>query len=447
MSEKTILLAEDDASIRLVVSQTLISAGFQVRATASPDALERWVRGGEGDAVVTDVFLNDTEIFTRLPSLKLARPELPFIVMSAQNTILTAATAAEQGAYEYLPKPFDIDALVDTVRRALKAPKSSQDLAPASRQTANDATLPLIGRSDVMQEVYRIMTRVMSTDLPILIEGEAGTGKSLAARAIHDLGRRGEHAFHAVTKASLSGNSPLPTPPVGATVFLDEVGDYSSAEQAAVLDLLDRSPGVRVIASSRKPLLALVDEGAFRNDLYYKLAVVRLAMPPLRDRKSDIPELSKALILRAGAHGLPPKTLEPAAIDLLSAYDWPGNVRELESVILRLCALAPATAISAADVERDVRADSVASGEVHEGLEADIDALLRRSVMGTLMNTKDSEDESGRVYQDVIEQVERPLISLALQVTSGNKVRAASLLGVNRNTLRAKINGLGIDTD
>ncbi|MEO0755030.1 MAG: response regulator, partial [Pseudomonadota bacterium] len=215
MSEKTILLAEDDASIRLVVSQTLISAGFQVRATASPDALERWVRGGEGDAVVTDVFLNDTEIFTRLPSLKLARPELPFIVMSAQNTILTAATAAEQGAYEYLPKPFDIDALVDTVRRALKAPKSSQDLAPASRQTANDATLPLIGRSDVMQEVYRIMTRVMSTDLPILIEGEAGTGKSLAARAIHDLGRRGEHAFHAVTKASLSGNSPLPTPPVG----------------------------------------------------------------------------------------------------------------------------------------------------------------------------------------------------------------------------------------
>ncbi|MEL6387081.1 MAG: sigma-54 dependent transcriptional regulator [Pseudomonadota bacterium] len=447
MSEKTILLAEDDASIRLVVSQTLISAGFQVRATASPDALERWVRGGEGDAVVTDVFLNDTEIFTRLPSLKLARPELPFIVMSAQNTILTAATAAEQGAYEYLPKPFDIDALVDTVRRALKAPKSSQDLAPASRQTANDATLPLIGRSDVMQEVYRIMTRVMSTDLPILIEGEAGTGKSLAARAIHDLGRRGEHAFHAVTKASLSGNSPLPTPPVGATVFLDEVGDYSSAEQAAVLDLLDRCPGVRVIASSRKPLLALVDEGAFRNDLYYKLAVVRLAMPALRDRKSDIPELSKALILRAGAHGLPPKTLEPAAIDLLSAYDWPGNVRELESVILRLCALAPATAISAADVERDVRADSVASGEVHEGLEADIDALLRRSVMGTLMNTKDSEDESGRVYQDVIEQVERPLISLALQVTSGNKVRAASLLGVNRNTLRAKINGLGIDTD
>jgi len=446
MKEKTVLLAEDDASIRLVVSQTLVSAGYQVRATASPDALERWVRGGEGDVVVTDVFLNDTEIFDRLPGLKLARPEMPFIVMSAQNTILTAATAAEQGAFEYLPKPFDIDNLVDTVRRALKTPKSSEALAPGTRRVADEATLPLIGRSDAMQEVYRVLTRVMSTDLTVLIEGETGTGKSLAARAIHDLGRASGGGFHVLGRAALAAGGPGARLPADVTTLhLDELSDFTADDQATLLAVLDAHPGVRIVASSRRPLSPLVEAGSFREDLYYRLAVVRLTMPPLRQRKSDVPELAKSLLLRASKRGLPQKTLEPAALDLLTAYDWPGNVRELDSVISRLCVLAPASSISAQDVEREVRAGLAVKGEGGRGLEAEVEALLRRHLIGTLMSA--GEEDTGRVYQEVIEQVERPLISLALQVTSGNKVRAASLLGVNRNTLRAKINGLDIGTD
>ncbi len=446
MKDKTVLLAEDDASIRLVVSQTLVSAGYQVRATASPDALERWVRSGEGDIVVTDVFLNDTEIFERLPGLKLARPDLPFIVMSAQNTILTAATAAEQGAFEYLPKPFDIDNLVDTVRRALKVPKSSEALAPMARRVADEAGLPLIGRSDSMQDVYRVMTRVMSTDLTILIEGETGTGKTLAARAIHDLGRASHGLFHSLGRADLSPSAAGRHLPDGVTTLcVDEVSDFTADEQAQLLSVLDANPDVRVIASSRKPLAPLVEEGRFREDLYYRLAVVRLTMPPLRQRKSDIPELARSLLLRAAQRGLPQKSLEPGAIELLAAYDWPGNVRELDSVICRLCALAPAASISTQDAERELRAGLAISADGGSGFESEIEALLRRHVIGTLMSTR--EEETGRVYQDVIEQVERPLISLALQVTSGNKVRAASLLGVNRNTLRAKINGLGIGVD
>ena len=452
MAEKTVLLAEDDASIRLVVSQTLVSAGYGVRATASPDALERWIREGQGDVVVTDVYLGDTPIFDRLPSLRLARPDLPFIVMSAQNTILTAATAAEQGAFDYLPKPFDIDVMVDTVRRALKTPKGADSLAPETRRTIDEAGLPLIGRSDAMQEVYRIISRVMNTDLTVLIEGEPGTGKDLAARAIHDLGRGASGRFYQLDASSLANlRGREPDLEDVTTLYLDEVGDLSPSAQSQLMGILRQLGEVRVIASTRSGLSRLVDEGRFREDLFYRLGVVRLFMPPLRLRKEDIPELARALLVRASNKGLTARTLEPSAFDLLTAYDWPGNVREMENIILRLCAMSAAPSISARDVERELRASSYAELPREGGFESEIEALLRRHVMSSLMQAGEvgssEEDSDAKVYQTVIESVERPLISLALQVTSGNKVRAAALLGLNRNTLRAKINGLGIDED
>ena len=248
MTQKTVLLAEDDASIRLIVNQTLVTAGYAVRATSSPEALERWVRNGEGDIVVTDVYLTDTPIFELLPSFKLVRPELPVIVMSGQNTILTAASAAQHGAYDYLPKPFDIDQLTDLVGRALTDTKPAAAANPVKKVNgdASNSGLPLVGRSAVMQDVYRTISRVMNTDLTVLIEGESGTGKELAARAIHDLGQSRPGAFYSLDLATrpaqdvsqeLFGTKDNPGVAYDreATIYLDEVGDLSQEAQTQLV--------------------------------------------------------------------------------------------------------------------------------------------------------------------------------------------------------------------
>lgn len=459
MANKTVLLAEDDASIRLIVNQTLVAAGFEVRATSSTDALQRWVNNGEGDVVVTDVYLGDTSIFDILPSLKRARPDLPVIVMSGQNTILTAASAAEHGAFDYLPKPFDIDALSSLVERALKGQAktaSARNLNPEAQRAISDAGLPLIGRSDAMQEVYRIIAKVMNTDLTVLIEGESGTGKELAAKAIHQLGTSKEGQFVSLDLAALppaeisrhlfgDGEAGGAVHQTGGTLYLDEIGDLPAEAQTQLVKLMRDFSGVRLVASSRRNLARLVDEGKFREDLFYRLDVVRLTMPPLRLRKDDIPELARAFLIRAKNQGLSLKTFEKSAIDLLMAYDWPGNVRELENLVLRLAVLSPDQTISLRDVERELRAGAVKQKESNIGLEQEMKTLLHRYVMGELIAHGDSDDST--VYSKVIDQVERPLIRLALSVTAGNKVKAAQLLGMNRNTLRAKINALGIADD
>ena len=450
MSQKTVLLAEDDASIRLIVNQTLVSAGYTVRATSSPEALERWIRNGEGDVVVTDVYLTDTAIFELLPSFQLVRPDLPIIVMSGQNTILTAASAAQHGVFDYLPKPFDIDLLVDLVDRALKAPNKTK---PAIPTHLDDPSLPLTGRSEPMQEVYRIITRVMNTDLTVLIEGESGTGKELAARAIHELGSQGKGEFYALDLAAMStqqvnrdlfgnGDKSGIAYQSDATIYLDEVGDLPAEAQTQLVKLMREDGGARIIASTRQPLSSLIDSGAFREDLYYRINVVRIDMPPLRRRKDDIPELVRTFLIRAERRGLSEKQVDPAAMDLMLAYDWPGNVRELENLIFRLVALSPDNTISQRDIERELRAESMKELANSTSFEAEVEALLHRFVMADLLKGAEAGE---KIHQDVLERVERPLIRLALSVTSGNKLRTAALLGVNRNTLRARINVLGLD--
>lgn len=452
MSQKTVLLAEDDASIRLIVNQTLVGEGYTVRATSSPEALERWVRNGEGDIIVTDVYLTDTPIFDLLPSFKLARPDLPIIVMSGQNTILTAASAAEHGAFDYLPKPFDIDQLSETVARALKAGAAPKAKALSVAGSAMPEGLPLVGRSEPMQNVYRIISRVMNTDLTVLIEGESGTGKEVAANAIHNLSSERTGTFHSIDLATMSaddineklfgkdGKSGL-AHEAGSTLYLDEVGDLPLTSQTQLVKLLRENGGARIIASTRKPLSLLVDEGAFREDLYYRMNVVRLELPSLRIRKEDIPELVSTFLLRAEKRGLSRKKVETGAMDLLLAYDWPGNVRELENLIFRLAALSSDPAISKRDIEREIRAESLKDLKEQKTLEQEIETLLNRHVMADLLQSV-GEDE--RIHQKVMEQVERPLIKLALTITAGNKLKTAALLGLNRNTLRARMRSLGL---
>jgi two-component system nitrogen regulation response regulator GlnG len=465
MSGPTILVADDDASVRLVISQTLAQDGYHVRSTNTMSALWRWIQAGEGDLLITDVYMPDESIFDLLPQIRRLRPDLPVIVISAQSTVITAAQASEHGAYDYLPKPFDIDKLAETVRRALQK-KPMKGLEPNERRAEKDESLPLIGRSKPMQSVYRVISRVMNNDLTVLLEGESGTGKDLTARAIHQLGKRKTGPFVAVSLAALQreqveeelfgdGKDAARKGKVreadGGSLFLDEVGDMPLEAQTRLVRFLQdgrfASSGedldVRIIASTKHDLRALVDQGLFREDLYYRLNVVSLVLPPLRERKEDIPDLASAFLVRAKKEGLPEKQLDKSAFDLLVAYDWPGNVRELENVIRRLSALSPEPVISAKEVERELRANtSRATGE--KEFEQEIEALLSRHFISALSADPEKDAEAGQIYQTVIEQVERPLIKLALAATSGNKVRAAALLGLNRNTLRSKINGLGV---
>lgn len=467
MSGPTILVADDDASVRLVISQTLAQEGYHVRSTNTISALWRWIQAGEGDLLITDVYMPDESIFDMLPQIRRARPDLPIIVISAQSTVLTAAMASEHGAYDYLPKPFDIDKLSDTVRRALqKRPQRGVDVG--GKKAERDEALPLIGRSQPMQSVYRVISRVMNNDLTVLIEGESGTGKDLAARAIHQLGRRKKGPFIAVSLAALerdqierelfgsfgdNGGGGRVLEADGGTLFLDEVGDMPLEAQTRLIRFLQDGRfvasgdtlDVRIIASTKHDLRSLVDQGLFREDLYYRLNVVALSLPPLRDRKEDIPDLAAAFLVRAKKEGLPEKQLDKSAYDLLVAYDWPGNVRELENVIRRLSALSPEPIISAREVERELRSSTSRDSDTRD-FETEVENLLSRYFVADLNEGANQEGEGGQIYQTVIEQVERPLIRLALAATNGNKVRAAALLGLNRNTLRSKINSLGVQS-
>lgn len=448
-----ILLADDDANLRLVLSQALTKEGYGVRATASLSTLAKMVRDGEGDLVISDVYMGDDCLFDALPALRAARPELPVIVMSGQSTVMTAVSAAGAGAYDYVPKPFDLDDLIEAVRRALaKGPEAKVRAQAAAAE--REERLPLIGRSAAMQDVYRVLARSAATDMIVLIEGETGVGKEAAARAIHQFSRRKAAPF---VRVSLSGAGPAEAADAlfgadgeaaragGGTLFVDDVDQCSRESQAALERFLDRrangaSADVRVIAAASRPLGPLSMEGVFRPDLYYRLAVVTLRMPPLRDRLEDIGDLARAFLVRARREGLPEKAIDAAAIETLKTHTWPGNVRELENLLHRVAALRPEKLIGAREIAEEMAASAQApTGAAAESLE---DAI--RPHLGALLAGAAPAGEGEGVYDRVLQSVERPLIELALQTTRGNQIRAAGILGINRNTLRKKIQALGL---
>ncbi|HWU26411.1 MAG TPA: nitrogen regulation protein NR(I), partial [Rhizomicrobium sp.] len=384
MPAGTILVADDDAAIRTVLNQALGRAGYDVRTTATAAGLWRWVASGDGNLVITDVVLPDENGFDLIPRIKRARPDLPVVVMSAQNTILTAITAAERGAFEYLPKPFDLKELTSVVQRALQGAQTRREVAQAE---SNDERLPLIGRSPAMQDIYRVIARLTQTDLTVMIMGESGTGKELVARALHDYGRRRHGPFIAVNMAAIPKElveSELFGHERGAftgatnrgigrfeqaesgTLFLDEIGDMPLEAQTRLLRVLQqgeyttvggRTPiktDVRIIAATNRELRQLIHQGLFREDLYYRLNVVPLRLPPLRERGEDIPDLARHFLRKAEEEGLPTKRIEPDAIDLLRHYRWPGNVRELENLVRRLAVLHAGDTISAAIVASEL---------------------------------------------------------------------------------------------
>ena len=470
----TILIADDDSAIRTVLNQALGRAGYEVRTTGTAAGLWRWIAAGDGNLVITDVVLPDESGFDLLPRIKRIRPDLPILVMSAQNTLLTAITAAERGAFEYLPKPFDLKELTGVVQRALASPSGKRETAAAP---ATEERLPLIGRSPAMQEIYRVIARMTQTDLTVMIMGESGTGKELVARALHDYGKRRHGNFVAVNMAAIpkelveselfghergaftgATNRGIGRfeQAEGGTLFLDEIGDMPLEAQTRLLRVLQqgeyttvggRTPiktDVRIIAATNRDLRQLITQGLFREDLYYRLNVVPLRLPPLRERVEDIPDLVRHFLRKANDEGLPAKSVDADGLEALRRHRWPGNVCELENLIRRLAVLHAGESIPApailAELKEPVRTFGPEDGEGAETLSGSVERYLTQYFLA-----QGEKLPPPGVYDRVLVEVERPLISICLAATKGNQIRAAQLLGLNRNTLRKKIRDLGLD--
>ncbi|MCL6282005.1 sigma-54 dependent transcriptional regulator [Ruegeria sp. 2012CJ41-6] len=443
----TVLVADDDRTIRTVLTQALTRAGCKVHATSSLTTLMRWVGEGKGDLVISDVVMPDGNGLEMLPKISADRPGLPVIVISAQNTIMTAIQAAEADAYDYLPKPFDLPDLMKRTARALEERRRSPSEAP-TEDSARPEELPLVGRTPAMQALYRLVARVMNTDLPVLISGESGTGKSLIARAIHDFSDRRTLPFVTVTAAdlqNLEGPARVLARVKGGTLLIDEVSDIEDEIQARIVRMMD-APGdhvPRFMATSQDDLASAMESGRVRQDLYYRLSGATVQVPALRERVDDIPLLAAHFLGRAEREGAPKRWLSEDAQDLVRVYSWPGNVRQLENAVRRLGLTSRADEITRIEVESVLgsqpEAEPALGGGDSEKLSTSVGRHLRRyfDLHGGMLPPPG-------LYQRILREVEGPLIEIALDATGGNQAKCADLLGINRNTLRKKISDLDI---
>jgi two-component system nitrogen regulation response regulator GlnG len=444
----TVLVADDDRTIRTVLTQALTRAGCKVHATSSLMTLMRWVDEGKGDLVISDVMMPDGNGLDTLPQITEQRPGLPVIIISAQNTIMTAIQATEAEAYDYLPKPFDLPDLMKRAARALDQKRRAPATKPAEAPTGGQDDLPLVGRTAVMQALYRLVARVMNTELPVLITGESGTGKSLIARAIHDFSDRRTLPFVVAAAADLEGMdgpSSVLARARGGSILFDEVGDLNEEAQAKIVRMLDAmgDGAPRVMATSQKDLMEKMESGAFRQDLFYRLGGVTITVPSLRERVEDIPLLVTHFLARAEREGGPIRRLAPDAVDLVRAYSWPGNVRQLENCIRRLTITSQVEEITKAEVEavlgNQPAIEPLMGGGEGDKLSASVAKHLRRyfDLHGGVLPPPG-------LYTRILREVEAPLIEIALEATGGNQAKCADLLGINRNTLRKKITDLDI---
>jgi two-component system nitrogen regulation response regulator GlnG len=443
----TVLVADDDRTIRTVLTQALTRAGCKVHATSSLVTLMRWVDEGKGDLVISDVIMPDGNGLEQLPLIAKARPGLPVIVISAQNTIMTAIKAAEADAFDYLPKPFDLPDLMKRAARALEVKRHATTPRQVERSDAT-SDLPLVGRTPAMQTLYRLVARVMNTALPVLITGESGTGKSLIARAVHDFSDRRSLPFvtaSASDLASIDGPGMTLSRAKGGTILFDEVGDLDATAQARIVRLLDTlgDNAPRIMATSQGNLGALIEDGNFRDDLFYRLSGVTIAVPALRERVDDIPLLADHFLGSAERDGAPLRRLSPGAMDMVRAYSWPGNVRQLENTVRRLVFTAATDEITRAEVDavlgNQPAMEPMRGGAEGEKLSVSVGRHLQRYFDlhgGTL--------PPPGLYNRILREIEAPLIEIALDATGGNQAKCADLLGINRNTLRKKITDLDI---
>ena len=471
MNKKTILLAEDDESVRLVTTKSLQDEGYKVESAETLKTLWVLIEEGKGNILISDVMMPDGELFDILPQITELRPELPVIVISAKNNLETAISATQKGAYEYLPKPFDLEELNQLIRKALLRRDRNKD----SNLIGVRNNQLIIGRSSVMQDLYKSVARLSQNDLTVMIYGESGTGKELVAKALHEYSSRSSYPFIALNMAAIPKElieSELFGHEKGAftgayqksegkfkhaekgTLFLDEIGDMPIDAQTRLLRVLQEGEfssvggnekiktDTRIIAATNKDLNRLINQGSFREDLYYRLNVVPINIPPLRERKEDIPELINHFFIEAIRSGLSEKKIHPDGYSVLKNYDWPGNVRELENFILRISALYPEDMIDSESIRKEINKLN------NNTLESKKRNLYFSDIINNYFSdniNKLLEENDGEVHNYIISIIERALISQTLNTNGGNQLKAAESLGLNRNTLRKKIIDLNID--
>jgi two-component system, NtrC family, nitrogen regulation response regulator GlnG len=470
-SNDPVLLVEDDIAIATVIIAALEDEGFSIAHCTSIAARDTQLASRRFSVMLTDVILEDGDGLASLSAVRDRAPDMPVIVLSAQNTLDTAVRASESEAFEYFPKPFDLDELVHAVRQAVGARSPATEEAMAI--PGEGERMPLVGRSPAMQGVYRMITRVLRNDLTVLVTGESGTGKELVAEAIHELGNRRTGPFVAVNTAAIPADlveSELFGHEKGAftgaiaqaigkfeqanggTLFLDEIGDMPAEAQTRLLRALQSgrirrvggrqeiAVNVRIIAATNRDLTPMIAAGTFREDLFYRLNVVPIVLPPLRERREDIPALAQHFLVLAAEDGLPRRVLSPEAMERLETRNWRGNVRELRNVVYRLALMAREERIDGESVTDiigpELTAASTPQGDGQGGFGAALAGWLAAE-----------SPPPGAVYHRALAAFEKPLIEYALGRTGGNQLRAAQLLGINRNTLRKRIGELGLDPD
>ena len=474
MSNKTLIIAEDDESIRLVTSRYLQDLGYEIFMATNLKELWKLIESNKGDVLITDVMLPDGELFDILPQIVEYRENLPVIVVSAKNNLQTAISATRQGAYEYLPKPFDLDELQKLIKKALE---SKQNLKNKTKIRNESEKQLIVGRSPAMQDLYKSIARLSQNDLTVMIYGESGTGKELVAKALHKYSTRSEKPFIALNMAAIPNDlieSELFGHEKGSftgahqksdgkfklaekgTLFLDEIGDMPIDAQTRLLRVLQEGEftpiggkekiqaDTRIIAATHKNLSNLIENGEFREDLFYRLNVVPISIPPLRERKEDIPELVNHFLDKAKDQQLEPKKFTTESFQILEKYQWPGNVRELENFILKLCALYTDENIMNEDL-----AEEILNLQKVDQQMLDTDNQFSKILENYLSRNinKINKEYQGDVYNYFVTELEKVLLLEVLKNKNGNQLKAAELLGLNRNTLRKKITELNISID
>ena len=465
---KNIIVVDDDRSIRVVISTALTRAGYNVKSSGTAAGMRRLVESDFADIIITDVGLPDGDALDVLPKLQHMKPKLKIIVMSARTTLLTAVRAKKKGAFEYLPKPFDLDELLNLVSNTFSEHNNIGIKDKITLQKNIYDSGPIVGKSMAMQEIYKLISRLVNTNLNILILGESGTGKKLIAKSIHELSSINNKLFLNLNMDTFDDYSldnllqniqkyqNKDTQSFaclnGCSIVIRDVSESSLQQQKNLLDFIEEDFSLyskknndfikpRIIALTKKNIFNEVEKGLFREDLFYRLNVVPIKIPSLKDRFEDISDLTISFLNKYSSKKNIYRYITHEGMNLLKEHSWPGNIRELKNIIERICLLSSSEEIQTSLIKEVISEDRLFIDETEE----DNLEIYFKKYLSKYFKNFDENLNINNLHSSFISKIEKPLIEATLKLFRGNQIKASKCLGFNRNTLRTKINIYGIE--